>query len=136
MGLTKRYLDERTGLTAGEQAIAEEIKRQAQGDYDEAIRYAARSLRMARAEEDRLTGIITRKRLEIQKLSFPGLYPPDSPHGQEAVAERIYEAAQQMVGMMEREGMQADYDVTYNSLREIASFGEKLTDGRAKPERL
>lgn len=128
MGLTKQYLDETISLTPGEQLIAEEIEQQAQGNYDEAIRYAAKSLRMARGEEDRLTEIIKRKRLEIQKLSFPGLYPPDLPHGQEAVAERIYEAARQMVEMMEREGMQTDYDVTYNSLREIASFGGSLTE--------
>lgn len=124
MGLTKRYLDETMSLTPGEQLIANEIEEQARGNYDEAIRYAARSLRMARAEEDRLTEIIKRKRLEIQRLTFPGLYPPDLPHDQEAVAERIYEAARLMVAMMEKEGMQADYDVTYNSLREIASFGE------------
>jgi hypothetical protein len=124
MGLTKRYLDETMSLTPGEQAIADEIEQQAQGNYDEAIRYAAKSLRMARSEEDRLTEIIKRKRLEIQRLAFPGLYPPDSPHGQEAVAARIYEAARHMVEMMEREGMQEDFDVTYHSLVEIASFGE------------
>lgn len=124
MGLTKRYLDETMSLTPGEQLIANEIEEQARVNYDEALRYAAKSLRMARAEEDRLTEIIKRKRLEIQRLTFPGLYPPDLPHGQEAVAERIYEAVRRMVGMMEMEGMQADYDVTYNSLREIASFGE------------
>jgi hypothetical protein len=124
MGLTKRYLDETTSLTPSEQLIADEIEEQARGNYDKAIRYAAKSLRMARAEEDRLTEIIKKKRLEIQRLTLPGLYPPDLPHGQEAVAERIYEAARQMVAMMEREGMQADYEVTYNSLREIASFGE------------
>lgn len=124
MSLTKRYLDETMTLTPGEQLIADEIEEQARGNYDEAIRYAAKSLRMARAEEDRLTEIIKRKRLEIQRLTFPGLYPPDLPHSQEAVAERIYEAARQMVGMMEREEMQTDYDSTYNSLREIASFGE------------
>ena len=124
MGLTKRYLDETMSLTPGEQLIANEIEEQARGNYDEALRYAAKSLRMARAEDERLTEIIKRKRLEIQRLTFPGLYPPDLPHGQEAVAERIYEAARQMVGMMEREEMQTDYDLTYNSLREIASFGE------------
>ena len=124
MGLTKRYLDETMSLTQGEQLIADEIEQQAQGDYDEAIRYAAKSLRMARAEEDRLMEIIKRKRLEVQRLTFPGLYPPDLPHGQEAVAERIYEAARHMVEMMKREGMQEDYDVTYHSLVEIASFGE------------
>jgi len=124
MGLTKRYLDETMSLTQGEQAIADEIEQQAQGNYDEAIRYAAKSLRMARNEEDRLTEIIKRKRLEIQRLAFPGLYPPDLPHGQEAIAARIYEAARQMVEMMKREGMQEDFDVTYHSLVEIASFGE------------
>src|SRR5688500_7467652 len=103
MSLTKRYLDETMSLTPSEQLIADEIEGQARGNYDEAIRYAAKSLRMARAEEDRLTEIIKRKRLEIQRLTFPGLYPPDLPHGQEAVAERIYEAARQMVGMMEAE---------------------------------
>lgn len=128
MGLTKRWLDQTQELTPAERAIAEEIEGQAQGNYEDAIRYAAKALRMARAEDNRLTEIIKRKRLEIQKLSFPGLYPPDSPHGQEAAAERIYEAARQMVGMMEREGMQADYDVTYNSLVEIASFGGSLTE--------
>jgi len=124
MGLTKRWLDEIQELTPAERAIADEIEQQAQGNYEEAIRYAAQALRMARAEDERLTEIIKRKRLEIGRLSFPGLYPPDLPHGEEAVAGRIYEAARQMVGMMEREGMQADYDVTYNSLKEIASFGE------------
>jgi hypothetical protein len=124
MGLTRRYLGTTMSLTPSEQLIAAEIEEQSRGNYDEAIRYAAMSLCMARAEEDRLTEIIKRKRLEIQRLTFPGLYPPDLPFGQEAVAERIYKAAQQMIVMMEREGMQADYDVTYNSLREIASFGE------------
>jgi hypothetical protein len=128
MGLTKRWLDETQELTPAERAIANEIEEQAQGNYEDAIRYAAKALRMARAEDDRLTEIIKRKRLEIQRLSFPGLYPPDSPHGQEAVAERIYFAAGQMVEMMEREGMQSDYDVTYHSLIEIAGFGEKQTD--------
>ncbi len=111
-------------LTPGEQLIADEIEEQARGNYDEAIRYAAKSLRMARAEEDRLTEIIKRKRLEIQRLTFPGLYPPDLSHGQEAVAERIYEAARHMVEMMKREDMQETFDVTYNSLVEIAGFGE------------
>ena len=124
MGLTKRFLDETMSLTPWEQAIADEIERQAQGNYDEAIRYAAKSLYMARSEEDRLTEIIKRKRLEIQRLAFPGHYPPDLPHGQDAVAERIYEAARQMVEMMKREGMQENFDVTYHSLVEIASFGE------------
>ena len=128
MGLTKCWLDQTQELTSAEQVVADEIEGQAQGNYEDAIRYAAKALRMARAEDDRLTEIIKRKRLEIQKLSFPGLYPPDSPHGQKAVAERIYLAASQMVGMMEREGMQADYDVTYNSLKEIASFGESQTE--------
>jgi hypothetical protein len=111
-------------LTPGEQAIADEIEQQAQGNYDEAIRYAAKSLRMARSEEDRLTEIIKRKRLEIQRLAFPGLYPPDLPHGREAVAAHIYEAARHMVEMMEREGMQEDFDVTYHSLVEIAKLSE------------
>lgn len=128
MGLTKRWLVQTQELTPAEQAIADEIEGQAQGNYEDAIRYAAKALRMARAEDDRLTEIIKRKRLEIQRLCFPGLYPRDSPHGQEAVAERIYLAAGQMVGMMEREGMQSDYDVTYHSLVEIAGFGEKLTE--------
>lgn len=126
MGLTKRWLDQTQELTSAERAIADEIEGQARGNYEEAIRYAAKALRMARAEDDRLTEIIKRKRLEIQKLSFPGLYPPDSPHGQEAIAERIYLAARQMVEMMEREGMQEDFDVTYHSLVEIAGFGEGL----------
>jgi|SRR5215213_973952 len=128
MGLTKRWLDETQELTPAEQIIAEEIEQQAQGNYEDAIHYAAKSLRMARAEEDRLTEIIKRKRLEIQRLTFPGLYPPDLPHGQEAVAERIYEAARHMVELMKREGMQENFDVTYNSLVEIARLGENLTE--------
>ncbi len=125
MGLTKRFLDETMRLTPGEQLIADEIEEQARGNYDEAIRYAAKSLHMARAEEHRLTEIIKKKRLEIQRLTFPGLYPPDLPHGQEAVAERIYEAARHMIEMMKREGMQENFDVIYNSLVEITSFAER-----------
>jgi hypothetical protein len=128
MGLTKRYLDETMSLTPGQQLIADEIEAQAKGNYDEAIRYAAKSLRMARAEEDRLTAIIKRKRLEIQRLTFPGPYPPDLPDGQEAIAERIYEAARHMLEMMEKEGMRRDYDVTYNSLIEITRLGENLIE--------
>ena len=124
MSLTKRFLDETMSLTPGAQMIADEIEEQARGNYDDVIRYAARSLHLARVEQDRLAEIIKRKRLEIQRLAFPGLYPPDLPHGQEAVAERIYEAARHMVEMMKCEGMQKNYGVTYNSLVEIASFGE------------
>ncbi len=125
MGLTKRWLDETQGLTPAQRVIAEEIEQQAQGNYDEAIRYAAKAIWMLRAEDDRLTEIIRRKRLEIQRLAFPAIYPPELPVGQEAVAERIYEVAGYIVKLMEREGMQADYDVTYNSLKEIAGFGEE-----------
>lgn len=128
MGLTKRWLDKLQELTPKEKAIVEEIEEQARGNYGDAIRYAAQALWMARAEDERLTELIKKKRLEIQRLSFPGLYPPDIPQGQEAVAERIYEAARRMVEMMEREGMQSDYDVTYNCLKEIAGFGEKLAE--------
>jgi hypothetical protein len=128
MGLTKRWLDHLQELSPKEKIIAEEIEQQARGSYEEAIRYAARALWMARAEDERLTELIKKKRLEIQRLSFPGLYPPNLPEGQEAVAERIYEAASQMIVLMERENMQADYDVTYNSLTEIARFGEKLAE--------
>lgn len=124
MGLTKRRPDELQELSPAEQLIAGEIEQHAQGNYSEAVRYAAKAIWMARAEDDRLTEIIKRKRLEIQKLAFPGIYPPEIPHGQEAVAERIYEVAWHMVKMMERERMQADYDVTYNSLIVIASFGQ------------
>jgi len=125
MGLTKRRLDETQELTPAQRVIAEEIKQQAQGNYDKAIRYAAKAIWMLQVEDDRLTGIIRRKRLEIQRLAFPGIYPPELPDGQEAVAERIYEVAGHIVKLMEREGMQAGYDVTYHSLREITSFGEE-----------
>ena len=126
MGLTKRWLDETQGLLPAQQVIAEEIEREAQGDHEAAIRYAAQTIWMLRAEEDRLTEIIKRQRLEIQRLAFPAIYPPELPDGQEAIAERIYEVAGHIVKLMEREGMQTDYDVTYNSLREIASFGAEL----------
>lgn len=126
MGLTKRGLDETQGLLPAQKVIAEEIEQQAQGNYDEAIRYAAKAIWMLRAEDDRLTEIIRRKRLEIQRLAFPAIYPPELPVGQEAVAERIYEVVGHIVRLMEREGMQADYEVTYNSLKEIAGFGEEL----------
>jgi hypothetical protein len=128
MGLTKQWLNETQELTSAERIIAEEIEQQAQGNYEDAIRYAAKALQMARAEEDRLTDVIKRKRLEIQRLTFPGLYPPDLPHGQDAVAERIYETARHMVELMKREGMQENFDVTYNSLAEIAKLGESLTE--------
>ena len=125
MSLTKRWLDETQELTPDQQLIAGEIEQQAEGNYDEAIRYAAKEIWMLRLEDDRLTEIIRRKRREIQRLSFPAIYPPELPDDQEAIAERINEVAGYMVKLMEQKGMQADYDVTYNSLKEIASFGEE-----------
>ncbi len=43
---------------------------------------------------------------------------------QEALARQIYGLAAHVVELMERAGMQEDYEVTYNAMREIASFGE------------
>lgn len=124
--IVKDWRTNKRALTEGERLALDEIKEQGAGGVEESLNYAAVTLRAARTEQERLEGVIRDLRLEVQRLEFPGLYPPDIPEGAERVAARIYQAAQHIKELMEREGMQGDYDLTYNSMAEIASLGKPL----------
>jgi hypothetical protein len=82
--------------------------------------------RAALREQERLWEIIKDQRQIIQRLQFPKIYPPNCPIGEEEIAQEIYEVAAHIKALMEREGMQENYEVTYNCMVEIASFGTRL----------
>lgn len=124
--IIKDWQKNKRELTEDECLLLEEIKEQGAGDTDDALNYAAVSLRMARKEQDRLRNVIEDLRGQVQRLEFPDLYPPNIPEGAESIAERIYAAAAHAVKLMQREGMQENYEVTFNSLSEIASYGRPL----------
>ena len=122
----KLWKDSRRKLTVGESRALDEIKEQGGGDPGECLNYAAVSLSMARAEQDRLREIIGRLRHTVQRLQFPNIYPPNCPAGEEEIAREIYAVAAHVVELMRREGMEENYEVTFNSMAEIAGFGEPL----------
>lgn len=119
----------RKSLTSAEEATRRKLLKESGGDAELALTETVQRLHMARGEEARLGELVKAQRLEIQRLSFPGIYPPDCPEGDEAVAARIYEVAAHIVALMEREQMQGNYDVTYNSMVEIAGYGQPLVAG-------
>jgi hypothetical protein len=125
MSLVKLWAQNRRELTDSEKQVLGEMLWQAGGDVAEALNFGAVSIHSAAGERARLNELIKAQRLEIQRLQFPGLYA-NVPEGAEAVAQRIYEMAARAVELMQREGMQDEYDVTFNSLSEIARYGQPL----------
>lgn len=114
----------RRALLGTEAAVRAEFVEAGGGDAEAALDHAAIRLRMAQAEESRLLELVGRLRLTNQRLQFPQIYPPNSPVGAEQLAEVIYGVAARIVELMEREGMQDDYDETYNSMVAIARLGQ------------
>lgn len=122
--IKKLWTDNRRDLTEGERLVRAEIAELTAGDAQAALEYAAVTIHAARKEQERLWEMIKDQRLVIQHLQFPGIYPPKCPAGEEEIARQIYAVAAHIVDLMEREGMQENYEVTYNSMREVASLGE------------
>jgi len=122
--IKKLWIDNERALTEGERLVLAEIEEQAAGDAQAALQYAAVTIHAARAEQGRLLESVKDQRLVIQRLQFPGIYPSRCPAGAEEIARQIYAVAAHVVELMKREGMEEDYDVTFNSMVEIASFGE------------
>lgn len=124
--INKFWPENKRELTEGESLTLAELTEQGAGDQAEALNYAAVTIRAARLEQDRLWEIIKDQRLVIQRLQFPGIYPHDCPIGEEETARQIYAVAAHVVELMKREGMQSNYDVTFNCMSEIASYGQPL----------
>jgi hypothetical protein len=124
--IKKLWTDNKRKLTEGEEIVRAEVEEQGAGDAQAALQYAAVTIHAARAEQARLWESIKDQRLVIQRLQFPRIYPPHCPTDTDEIAQEIYAVAAHIVELMQRAGMQGDYEVTFNSMVEIASFGQPL----------
>lgn len=124
--IEKLWKDNRRELTEGEKFVRAELVEQGGDDAAEALNYAAVTLHAARIEQERLWQIIKDQRIVIQRLQFPNIYPHNSPIGEEETARQIYAVAAHIVELMKREGMEQNYDVTFNCMSEVASYGVPL----------
>ncbi len=120
----------RNELSPDHIATRQRLLQQAQGNTELALSDAVQSLHASLHEQDRLWVLVQEHRVEIQRLTLPGLFSHDHPASAEQIAERIYEAAARIVKMMESAKMQDDYEVTFNSMAEIASYGKSDVTGQ------
>ena len=84
-----------------------------------------------KAAREATAGLLQLRGVELSDAGggrYLRIITPRTPVGAKKVAPEIYAVAARLVELMRREGMEADYDVTFNSLVEIAALGDK---GRA-----